>query len=169
MSNTNYSQTPKPDSSFNFSNALRKKEYGVVPQVSPGTAYRSQYLNDGGGLAATAASSPTPQSTDPRWSYRKGYNDAGADLIDNPESSGPGGPPETAYRSGPSEKVANITAIGGLGLGALSFLENRKTADLQRKALRQDIATTKEHRANRKALGASFSAGLKSGLGGGNA
>lgn len=65
---------------------------------------------------------------------------------------------------GMSRGMANFQAGAGIGLGLLSFLENRKTSKLQREALRHDIDTAKEHRANRQALGASFSAGLASGL-----
>ena len=52
--------------------------------------------------------------------------------------------------------MRDLTAVGGLGLGVASFLEQRKTAGLQREALRHDIATAKEHRANRQALGDSW-------------
>lgn len=65
---------------------------------------------------------------------------------------------------GMSRGMANFQAGAGIGLGLLSFLENRKTSKLQREALRHDIDTAKEHRANRQALGASFSAGLSKGL-----
>lgn len=65
-------------------------------------------------------------------------------------------------QQGPSRTMANITAGGTLGLGLLSFLDNRKTAQLQREALRNDISTAKEHRANRQALGASWSKGWNS-------
>lgn len=70
--------------------------------------------------------------------------------------------------TGMSRGMANFQAGAGIGLGLLSFLENRKTSKLQREALRHDIDTAKEHRANRQALGASFSAGLSKGLGGGS-
>ena len=52
--------------------------------------------------------------------------------------------------------IRDLTAVGGFGLGVASFLEQRKTAGLQREALRHDIATAKEHRANRQALGDSW-------------
>ena len=55
-----------------------------------------------------------------------------------------------------SPLVRDATALGGIGLGVASFLEQRKTAGLQRQALRHDIATAKEHRANRQALGDSW-------------
>lgn len=55
-----------------------------------------------------------------------------------------------------SPLLRDATAIGGLGLGVASFLEQRKTSRLQRDALRHDIDTAKEHRANRQALGDSW-------------
>lgn len=81
-------------------------------------------------------------------------------------------PPEDGSKplkeEGMSRGMANFQAGAGIGLGLLSFLENRKTSKLQREALRHDIDTAKEHRANRQALGASFSAGLSKGLSGGS-
>lgn len=53
--------------------------------------------------------------------------------------------------------IRDLTAVGGLGLGVASFLEQRKTAGLQRDALRHDIATAKEQRANRQAMADSWS------------
>lgn len=53
--------------------------------------------------------------------------------------------------------IRDLTAVGGLGLGVASFLEQRKTAGLQREALRHDIATAKEQRANRQAMADSWS------------
>lgn len=55
-----------------------------------------------------------------------------------------------------SRGIANTLGLGNLGLGLAGYLENRKTAGLQREALRNDIATAKEHRANRQALGNSW-------------
>ena len=52
--------------------------------------------------------------------------------------------------------MRDLTAVGGLGLGIASFLEQRKTAGLQRDALRHDIATAKEQRANRQAMADSW-------------
>lgn len=63
--------------------------------------------------------------------------------------------------SGMSRGMANGLAGAQIGLGLLGYLENRKTGKLQRKALRQDIATAKEHRANRAALGESWSKAWK--------
>lgn len=60
------------------------------------------------------------------------------------------------YNAQGSPLIRDLTAVGGLGLGVASFLEQRKTAGLQREALRHDIATAKEHRANRQALGDSW-------------
>lgn len=51
----------------------------------------------------------------------------------------------TPQIQGPSQRVANAQAIGTLGLGAASFLDNRVTARLQRKGLRQDIKYAKQH------------------------
>lgn len=55
-----------------------------------------------------------------------------------------------------SPLMRDAVAAGELGLGVASFLEQRKTARLQRDALRHDIETAKEHRANRQALGDSW-------------
>lgn len=57
------------------------------------------------------------------------------------------------------ERLAGIAALGQVGLGALGFLEDRKTSKLQREGLKHDIATAKEQRANRTALGKSWNAG----------
>lgn len=73
--------------------------------------------------------------------------------------SGTGGSNNTPV--GLSRNMANAQAGAGIGLGLLGFLENRKTAKLQREALRNDISTAKEHRANRAALGASWNRGLQ--------
>ena len=52
--------------------------------------------------------------------------------------------------------LANTQALGTLGLGLASFLDQRKTAGLQRDALRQNLSVAREHQANRKALGNSW-------------
>ena len=61
------------------------------------------------------------------------------------------------YNAQESPLMRDLTAVGGLGLGVASFLEQRKTAGLQRDALRHDIATAKEQRANRQAMADSWS------------
>lgn len=63
--------------------------------------------------------------------------------------------------SGMSRGMANGLAGAQIGLGLLGYLESRKTGKLQREALRHDIATAKEHRANRAALGESWSKAWK--------
>ena len=67
---------------------------------------------------------------------------------------------DSPVQAGPSQSIANATALGGLGLGLASFLDNRKTARLQRSALRQDIAASKAHnemkQANRAAWNNAF-------------
>lgn len=60
------------------------------------------------------------------------------------------------FAEGPSRPIANVTALGNLALGLAGYFENRKTANLQRDALKHNIATAKEHSANRRALGASW-------------
>lgn len=122
----------------------------------PSRDYQSQYsdlYNFDTGLAATAAPSTAPLSTTSAEDYIRGYGATENKLKTNPE------PPATEYRSGPSEKVANYTALGGLGLGALSYLENRKTAKLQRESMRQDLATAREHNQRRRDSLASFNSG----------
>lgn len=149
MATSNFSPAPRRSK---LSDAIYEKEYGVIPESSPSRGYQSQYLNDGG-LASTAAPSPTSLSTDPSLDYKTLYEKSQEALKKNPEQ------PETRYRSGPSEKVANITALGGIGLGALSYLENRKTAKLQRESMRQDLATAREHNQRRRDNLASFNSG----------
>lgn len=149
MATSNFSPSPRRS---NLSNTLYEREYGVTPVSSPAANYRSPYLtnlNNNIGLAATAVDNPV----DPVKEYTEGYNNAGEKIIDPPQQ------PETQYRSGPSQKVANITALGGLGLGALSYLENRKTAKLQRESMRQDLATAREHNQRRRDNLASFNSG----------
>lgn len=63
---------------------------------------------------------------------------------------------ETTAPTGMSRGMANGLAGAQIGLGLLGYLEDRKTGKLQREALRHDIATAKEQRANRAALGASW-------------
>lgn len=64
--------------------------------------------------------------------------------------------PTSDTLAGGNNWVRDTSSLGRLGLGLAGFLENRKTANLQRQALRDDIATAREHRANRQALGASW-------------
>lgn len=61
------------------------------------------------------------------------------------------------YNAQESPLMRDIAAIGGLGLGVASFLEDRKTTKLQRSALRHDIETAKEQRAKRQAMADSWS------------
>lgn len=124
----------------------------------PSRDYQSPYsdlYNYDTGLAATAAPSPTPLSTDLAQSFRDRYNDTEVTINPPPEQT------ETAYRSGPSEKVANISALVGTGLGILSFPGQMKTAKLQRESLRQDLATAREHNQRRRDSLASFNSGWK--------
>lgn len=52
--------------------------------------------------------------------------------------------------------VKPLEVVGTLGLGLASFLDQRKTAGLQRDALRQNLQLSREHQASQKALGASW-------------
>ena len=61
------------------------------------------------------------------------------------------------YNVQASPLMRDLTAFGGLGLGVVSFLEDRKTTKLQREALRHDIDTAKEQRAKRQAMADSWS------------
>ena len=152
MATSNFSPTPRRS---NLRNTLYEREYGVIPESSPAVNYQSPYLtnlNSDGGLAAAAASG-TVTSTDPALDYKRLYEQSQNELKKYADQ------PETTYRSGPSEKVANYTALGGLGLGALSYLENRKTAKLQRESMRQDLATAREHNQRRRDNLASFNSG----------
>ena len=53
--------------------------------------------------------------------------------------------------TGMNPTVAGALGFGQLGLGLAGFLDNRKTAKLQREALRDNIASTREYNANRRA------------------
>ena len=64
--------------------------------------------------------------------------------------------PPVVVRQGPSETMANALAGGQIGLGLASFLDTRKTSKLQREALRQDLAATKEYNEAQKASRASW-------------
>lgn len=66
--------------------------------------------------------------------------------------------PTTGAGSAPSW-LTNAQAFGTLGLGLASFLDNKKTASLQRDALRQNLQLSRENQANLKALGASWNKG----------
>lgn len=55
--------------------------------------------------------------------------------------------------------MPSALGLGTLGLGLASFLDQRKTAGLQRDALRQNLQVSREHQAARKALGASWNQG----------
>lgn len=52
--------------------------------------------------------------------------------------------------------VKPLEVVGTLGLGLASFLDQRKTAGLQRDTLRQNLQLSREHQASQKALGASW-------------
>jgi hypothetical protein len=52
--------------------------------------------------------------------------------------------------------VKPLEVAGTLGLGLASFLDQRKTAGLQRDALRQNLQVAREHQASRKAVGDSW-------------
>ncbi len=58
--------------------------------------------------------------------------------------------------SGIPSWLPKAEVVGTLGLGLASFLDQRKTADLQRQALRQNLNMSREHQANRRALGDSW-------------
>ena len=128
------------------------------PYYPSGANYNAQ-----GGLAATAT--------------RSGTTDSGFRFYEHTPAGSPVDPPpvdptmwqkfktgvsnygkdsDGKYSAQGTPLIRDLTAVGGLGLGVASFLEQRKTAGLQREALRHDIATAKEHRANRQALGDSW-------------
>lgn len=74
------------------------------------------------------------------------------------------GTPQVKKKEGPSgmsRGMADGLAGAEIGLGLLGYLESRKTGKLQREALRHDIATAKEDRANRAALRESWSKAWK--------
>ena len=107
--------------------------------------YDSMY----GGLAAKSYNPYTP-------TYRPALSATrpaalGTNLTSTPGVELPGGV-DTPGRGW----MANAQALGTLGLGLASFLDQRKTADLQRKAMRQNLDVAREHQASRKVLGESW-------------
>lgn len=57
-----------------------------------------------------------------------------------------------------SKWADGIGAIGGLGLGVASYMDNRKTSSLQRKALKQDIAASAAYNERMEKSAASWDA-----------
>ena len=53
--------------------------------------------------------------------------------------------------TGPSRTMSNVLAGGTLGLGIASFLDNRKTAKLQRSAMKENLQMARDDQAARKA------------------
>lgn len=53
--------------------------------------------------------------------------------------------------TGPSRTMSNVLAGGTLGLGVASFLDNRKTAKLQRSAMQENLQMARDAQAARKA------------------
>lgn len=100
------------------------------------------------GLAASSVGTPQLTYEQQVANARQGYNPLPLD--DN----------QTVIRQGPSELMSNVLAGSQVGLGLASFLDSRKTSKLQRDALRQDIAATREYndmkRSNRAAWNNAF-------------
>ena len=102
------------------------------------------------GLAALGATKPTQL-----------LNTNGSSLVNrlkdlkNPWGKDAVTPPVTPDTTTPSW-VKPLEVVGTLGLGLASFLDQRKTAGLQRDALRQNLQLSREHQASQKALGASW-------------
>lgn len=96
--------------------------------------------------AATVPKIPGQTAED----YRNGYLAAGGTVNKD------GALVPHKLDSGPSRTVANVAAVGGLGLGIAGYFDTKKTAKLQREALRQDITAARDHNARRAQLGASW-------------
>jgi hypothetical protein len=60
-------------------------------------------------------------------------------------------------QEGPSRFAANASAIGGLGLGIASYFENKKTSQLQRKQMEQNLQASADYNRGRKERSASWS------------
>jgi hypothetical protein len=61
-------------------------------------------------------------------------------------------------QEGPSRFAADASAIGGLGLGIASYFENKKTSQLQRKQMKQNLQASADYNQGRKDRAASWSA-----------
>lgn len=100
------------------------------------------------GLAALGATQPTPLLASNNTSFVNKLKNLKAPFGD------PATPADTAGIT-PSW-VKPLEVAGTLGLGLASFLDQRKTAGLQRDALRQNLQVAREHQASRKAVGESW-------------
>lgn len=126
---------------------------GLQGRSSADNIGRSNVMYNPQGSVGLAASVVPPSQ--PVWSY-KPLEDTG-DLLTKTKVDN--APPGTTQ--GPSETMANLQVAGNIGLGLLSYLDNKKTSKLQRQGMRQDIAAAAEHnqmkRDNRAAWNSAFS------------
>jgi hypothetical protein len=103
----------------------------------------------GGGLASQAYAPYSP-------TYRPTLTSVKPPALDTSLPAVPGASNPSGATTPGRSWMANAQALGTLGLGLASFLDQRKTADLQRQAMRQNLDVAREHQASRKALGASW-------------
>ena len=132
--------------SYYPSSAGYKAQGGLAETARSGTAgsgFRFSDLYKQETLPHSPVNTPSPVDPTMWEKFKSGVSNYGKDA-------------DGKYSAQGTPLARDLTAVGGLGLGVASFLEQRKTAGLQREALRHDIATAKEHRANRQALGDSW-------------
>ena len=118
--------------------------YNYNPLYGNGLAYQSATPTS----AYSNSLAPTSQAR--LLSLSQGAAPAGVPVIDTDKVTPPSATPSW---------MPSALGLGTLGLGLASFLDQRKTAGLQRDALRQNLQVSREHQAARKALGASWNQG----------
>lgn len=85
-----------------------------------------------------------------------------------PGSDGGGGGSDGDDTTGTPSWLTNTHIGAQIGLGLAGFLENRRTASLQRQALRHDIQSVQEHRERLQDLRKSWASGVSAATGGSN-
>lgn len=135
---------------------------GLASSYAPTTSYaprRSTLLDSQLGLDTRSTAPRKRTLLDSELELRRQSTSPESSAVLAETATGTGGPEKTLDKpeaTGMSRTMANSLAGAEIGLGLLGYLENRKTGKLQREALRHDIDTAKEHRANRAALGESW-------------
>lgn len=128
---------------------LRYRPLGDTSSGLAGTGYNYTGSPSNYTVGGMSATSPTP-------SYVVGGTAApSADFsrADDPETT-------TSWQDGNfGRNLATAQIVGSLGLGLASFLDQRKTAGLQRASMRENLNMAREHQANRRALSDSWNKG----------
>lgn len=130
---------------------LRYRPLGGNASGLAGTGYNytgSPNYTVGGMSAATSTPSIVTGGSTP--SSDPSVKTGGAD---DPEST-------TSWQDGNfGRNLATAQIVGSLGLGLASYLDQRKTAGLQRASMRENLNMAREHQANRRALSDSWNKG----------